>query len=403
MALQPRARSRTVALVVLLVALSLAVPLAPVAATSDPGADGVLTVDDDGGAEFRDLTAAANASTDGDTISVAPGAYSGPVVLDENVTLVGTGDVVLSRSASVVIPAGSHAAPTIEGITVTGGGLLARGTAGDWRLAGVRFVGASVAADDSTGNWTVEDATFVDVGRSRAAVQADRTSGAWLVRNVTVRDSPGAVDGSSSTGDWTVADVRAVGTTGVMAYRASGDWTIRRLVVTGGRAGVHATFASGNWTVEDSVLTGNRFGVDAASASNASRVVGSVLAGNRNRNVRAVAAGDAVDATGNWWGSAGPGEADCSGNVTCADPLAEPPEIGIMGGPPPLDGVLPPLDPDGDGVFEDVDGDGAVTVIDVAILLDEYESPTARRHAAAFDVQGDGDLDVLDVAAFLDR
>jgi hypothetical protein len=72
----------------------------------------------------------------------------------------------------------------------------------------------------------------------------------------------------------------------------------------------------------------------------------------------------------------------------------------IVPGPPPLVEGRAPSDPDGDGVYEDVDGSGSVTILDVATLLAALDDPTVR-HAAGYDVDGSGSVTILDVAALL--
>jgi len=59
-------------------------------------------------------------------------------------------------------------------------------------------------------------------------------------------------------------------------------------------------------------------------------------------------------------------------------------------------------DPDGDGRYEDTNGDGEVTVVDVGALLDGLDSDPVRSNPGAFDYDGNGDVNVLDVATLLD-
>jgi hypothetical protein len=56
----------------------------------------------------------------------------------------------------------------------------------------------------------------------------------------------------------------------------------------------------------------------------------------------------------------------------------------------------PATDPDGDGVFEDVNGDGSTDVLDVQALFTNLGSESVAGNAA-FDINGDGNVDVLDV------
>jgi len=72
-------------------------------------------------------------------------------------------------------------------------------------------------------------------------------------------------------------------------------------------------------------------------------------------------------------------------------------------GPPGIAGNPPPIDVDGNGRCEDVNGDGTFNVIDVAALLDNLGSPAVTNNADAFDFNDDGAIDVIDVAALLDR
>jgi hypothetical protein len=69
----------------------------------------------------------------------------------------------------------------------------------------------------------------------------------------------------------------------------------------------------------------------------------------------------------------------------------------------PLDPVCgdcrPPTDVDGDGLYEDVNGDGSVNVIDVQALFANLDDPTIRNNVDAFDYNGDGSVNVVDVQA----
>lgn len=62
----------------------------------------------------------------------------------------------------------------------------------------------------------------------------------------------------------------------------------------------------------------------------------------------------------------------------------------------------PAADPDGDGTFEDVNGDGTVDVLDVQALFSNLQTSGVKGNSA-FDVNGDGTVDVLDVQALFVR
>jgi minor extracellular serine protease Vpr len=58
-------------------------------------------------------------------------------------------------------------------------------------------------------------------------------------------------------------------------------------------------------------------------------------------------------------------------------------------------------DPDGDGRYEDVTGDGMVDVVDVAVLLARFDDPVVRDAVGQFDFDGSGAVNVVDVAELL--
>jgi len=70
-----------------------------------------------------------------------------------------------------------------------------------------------------------------------------------------------------------------------------------------------------------------------------------------------------------------------------------------------VDGVTyTPADPDDDGLYEDVNGDGTVDMDDVALLYQmAVRNAVTGADAAAFDFDGDGDFDIDDVQALLRR
>jgi len=49
----------------------------------------------------------------------------------------------------------------------------------------------------------------------------------------------------------------------------------------------------------------------------------------------------------------------------------------------------PPKDPDGDGLYEDIDGDGQLTVDDVKMLFENLDSETVQKNSKAFSFAGD--------------
>jgi hypothetical protein len=61
-----------------------------------------------------------------------------------------------------------------------------------------------------------------------------------------------------------------------------------------------------------------------------------------------------------------------------------------------------PGDADDDGVYEDVNGDGEVTVADVQALWDNRDDASITANAEFYDFNGDGTFDIVDVQALFD-
>jgi hypothetical protein len=69
-------------------------------------------------------------------------------------------------------------------------------------------------------------------------------------------------------------------------------------------------------------------------------------------------------------------------------------------GPGPVGGFEnAPTDPDGDGKYEDVNGDGSVDVGDAQAIFSNAQDPVVQNNVAAFDYNGDGSVDVGDAQA----
>ena len=64
---------------------------------------------------------------------------------------------------------------------------------------------------------------------------------------------------------------------------------------------------------------------------------------------------------------------------------------------PPIVGDSPPTDPDGDGRYEDLNGDGEVNYADVVDLFEGFDSSAVRNNPGAYDFDGNGRLDFDDV------
>ncbi|MFH1690477.1 MAG: hypothetical protein ABIE42_09600 [Candidatus Eisenbacteria bacterium] len=178
-------------------AAALALPGCSTSNPAGPSPSQTFLVDVDGGGDFLTIQEALNASSDGDTVLVAPGTYEGP----GNRNLVFGGASVVLRGAGerdeVIIHCdgvgrgfyiGGGAAPVIEnlaianGDTVRGGGMYLEGTSPTIR--NVRFVG-NAAIDGGglycrNGSPTLEDVLFdfntaADLGGGMLCVNSSPT------------------------------------------------------------------------------------------------------------------------------------------------------------------------------------------------------------------------------------
>jgi hypothetical protein len=70
--------------------------------------------------------------------------------------------------------------------------------------------------------------------------------------------------------------------------------------------------------------------------------------------------------------------------------------VGDIPTPPAINGTVP-TDPDDDGLFEDFDGDGEVTMNDVRVFGLNYNTDPIQENPQFFDFDGDGDVTVSDV------
>jgi PKD repeat protein len=68
-----------------------------------------------------------------------------------------------------------------------------------------------------------------------------------------------------------------------------------------------------------------------------------------------------------------------------------------------LSGETLPTDPDGDGRYEDVNGDGKFDIVDVQAFFANRNSSAVQNNPNAFDFNGDGSVDSLDVQALFDE
>jgi PKD repeat protein len=72
----------------------------------------------------------------------------------------------------------------------------------------------------------------------------------------------------------------------------------------------------------------------------------------------------------------------------------------VDSGPGPIgDFENAPTDPDGDGLYEDVNGNGEFNLVDVQAFFQNYEDPVVQSNVDAFDFNGNGEVNLVDVQA----
>jgi secreted PhoX family phosphatase len=69
----------------------------------------------------------------------------------------------------------------------------------------------------------------------------------------------------------------------------------------------------------------------------------------------------------------------------------------VLAGPPPVRGGNAPTDPDGDGKFEDLNGNGRLDYDDVTLLFEHIEDDAVRLHVDAYDFNENGKIDYDEV------
>ncbi|MFB6162702.1 MAG: hypothetical protein ABEJ86_04585 [Halococcoides sp.] len=286
-------------------------PPAPDTSYSGPidPADADIVVAPNGSGDATTIQGGVNLATAGDVIYVRGGIYSGPVRVDESVTIVGphatidgsntardfhafnitsnltivgvtvadyarafdqTAPVssVTIRSVTVrgtehlVSASGSAADWTIENVSTTGGGMIEAGqSSGDWSLSRVEIDvnGAvnAIWADGSTGDWRLSRVRIA-LGEASNAVRAPETAGNWTLSNVAIRlgDSSNAVAARGAAGRWRISAVSITAgnaSSGINAGGATGSWTLSDLSIDLGTSSnaILAGGGSADWSLSD--------------------------------------------------------------------------------------------------------------------------------------------------------
>jgi plastocyanin len=75
----------------------------------------------------------------------------------------------------------------------------------------------------------------------------------------------------------------------------------------------------------------------------------------------------------------------------------------LVVGPPAPNGGSPPSDPDGDGQFEDLNGNGQLDYDDVVVLFESGDSPVIGNNADLFDFNDNGRFDFNDIVRLFEE
>jgi hypothetical protein len=309
--------------------------------TADAGAD--QTVDEE---TTVTLDGTGSGDADGDTLSYAWTQTAGP-------------DVALS-DVSAAQP--TFTAPEVDDETTLTFELeVSDGTANDTDTVSVTVDEAGdgpppVAPEGVTVSLEGEDADGeISVGQSTTF-------------DVVVSGVDGGVGAFAVTVDTSDTSVATVTDAAVVAPGSSDDLATTEVDVTNSTATMEAalldTEDTGNVTVGTVTLTGQSTG--------------------------AAGVGLTVQALGNESGSSYVAE-DVSGA-----------SLSVVQLPTVPGGEDTPGDADDDGVYEDVNGDGEVTVADVQALWDNRDDASITANAEFYDFNGDGTFDIVDVQALFD-
>jgi hypothetical protein len=93
---------------------------------------------------------------------------------------------------------------------------------------------------------------------------------------------------------------------------------------------------------------------------------------------------------------------DFSGVADGVEPVRLGDTVALDAGPSVVDGT-PVRDPDGDGLYEDINGDGSTDILDVRALFQQRDADAVQDNPGLFDFSQDGSFDLLDVRSLFDQ
>lgn len=250
----------------------------------DTGA--VLTVGAGTDEEYDTIQAAADDAAAGDSVEVRPGIYHEQVELSNSVSLTAPEGAILDGQGlgertkgtvhglhigegtrGIVIGSGADVEPDVEGFYIRGYEIAvdADRTAGSWVLRNVtleRNGEDGISAIGAEGSWEVHGSILRM--NLEEGIDGEGTTGPWTVSDTIIErngDDGIDADGDDTSADWTIvgSTIRNNGDHGLELKHCVGSWTIRETAVVNNKSGVGAHHTRGDWNIERSNLSGNHF------------------------------------------------------------------------------------------------------------------------------------------------
>ncbi|WP_167599426.1 malectin domain-containing carbohydrate-binding protein [Halorussus marinus] len=265
--------------------------------------------------------------------------------------------------------------------SIKGGSSVQSGEAGP--ISGLELSGSEMSVDFADGSTATTD-LFGDgsAGGSQATADADVSAAPTLdVANVSLAEttlSPDHAAATVATANQTVTVSGAPGST-VTLLRIEGELNLDGVPDYDGTPGYDVEAYEANTAIQVEEYTAT-VGEDGTAEIPVTLTNGSATGG---LNYFVATADDDE------------GETGLTSNVA----VLEYDQSADTGPDPVGDFENAPTDPDGDGVYEDVNGDGTVTVSDAQALFAHLNDPAVQNDVGAFDVNGDGAVTAGDAQA----
>lgn len=272
--------------------------------------------------------------------------------------------------------------------------------------------GSELSITRSTLSGNDDEAVYTDLGHSLE------------IENSTVRDNgAGIATGEGTFVDNTISDNDGYG---IRLIGLVAPTDLGTAVITGNdiqdNAGPGIEFTSSSGLIRENTIANNRTGIVLSGVEfPTSRLPSYKFTKNNIENNDDFGilngADPTVVATCNYWGDpTGPKHEDSPRENPKGDRVSDDVEFipwsvdriqdgegTCIGGRTIGDFQAPPTDPDGDGLYEDIDGNGESDIGDVYALFTNADDETIQSNPDAFDFNGDGTVNVVDVHKLFDE